>query len=247
MSAGSPPCQSEGSASSRPPGLSDLEQLPPSAYGPEEIERHFNNFDVERGRYRFILDELRPRSRILEVGCFLGRYTNHFREIGHDPVGVDISSSVIEKGRELFPDLDLRVVGDTWPSDLQRGDFDAVVASEVIEHVLHPRLFLQNLARCLKPDGRLLLTTQNSNAIHYRLQMLMGRFRWDPTHLRLYSRPELEAELAGGGFEVLRAKGIAIHPKGPQKVPRLFAHYAARLYPNFCWTWGMVARPAGKE
>lgn len=183
----------------------------------------------------------------MEVGCFLGRYTKHFKELGHEPVGVDISPEVIAKGRELFPNLDLRVVGDVWPDELQNGDFDAVVASEVIEHVLHPKAFLENLARCLKPEGRLLLTTQNSNAIHYRLQMLVGRFRWDPTHLRLYSRPELETELRGGGFDVLKAKGIAINPKGPQKIPRLFAHYSARVYSNFCWTWGMVARPTPKS
>jgi hypothetical protein len=59
----------------------------------------------------------------------------------------------------------------------------------------------------------------------------------------LYSRPELEKELEEGGFEVVKAHGIPINPIGPQKLPRLLAYYAALLYENFCWTWGMVATP----
>jgi 2-polyprenyl-6-hydroxyphenyl methylase/3-demethylubiquinone-9 3-methyltransferase len=156
--------------------------------------------------------------------------------------GLDISPDVIERGKELYPDLDLRCVSEPWDEDLLCGQYDVVVASEVIEHVLHPNAFLKQIAKALKPGGRLLLTTQNSNAIHYRLRMLVGRFRWDPTHLRLYSRPELEEELKAGGFEIEKAFGIPINPKGPQKIPRLFAYYSAKCIPNFCWTWGMVAR-----
>lgn len=217
-------------------------KLPPSAYGPEEIERHFQNFDVSQGRYRFICESLLPSSRVLEVGCFLGRYCSHFASLGHRPTGLDISPPVIDKAKELFPDLEFHCSEKGWPEGLEKGAYDAVVASEVIEHVLHPQDFLADIRSSLKKGGKLLLTTQNSNAIHYRLRMMVGRFRWDPTHLRLYSRPELEAELREAGFDDLEFVGIPINPKGPQKLPRLFAHYAARLHPPFCWTWGVVAK-----
>jgi 2-polyprenyl-3-methyl-5-hydroxy-6-metoxy-1,4-benzoquinol methylase len=220
------------------------EKLPPSAYGEAEILRHFHNFDVERGRYKFIIDQIPPNSKILEVGCFLGRYSQHFTELGHQVTGIDLSPEVIKKGKELFPDLDLRCVNEIWEDDLLKGEYDIVVASEVIEHVLHPQDFLKLIRKALKKNGLLLLTTQNSNAIHYRLQMLVGKFRWDPTHLRLYSRPELEAELKDGGFMIRKTFGIPINPLGPQKIPRLFAYYAAKIYQNFCWTWGMVASPS---
>ena len=221
-------------------------KLPPSAYGAEDIARHYHNFDVSQGRYRFIDLEISNGAKVLEVGCFLGHYCNYFKQRGLQVTGVDISPEVIAEGLKLYPDLDLRCVGENWPEDLQAGDYDFVIASEVIEHVLHPNDFLKTLQRALKPQGRLLLTTQNSNAIHYRLRMLFGKFRWDPTHLRLYSRPELEAELRNGGFEIVKAVGIPINPKGPQKAPRLLAYFAAKVHANFCWTWGMVARPTTK-
>lgn len=217
------------------------ERLPPSAYDNEDIERHYNNFEVGRGRYRFILDELKPQSKILEVGCFLGRYCDYFKSQGHDPIGIDLSSKVIEEGKKLFPNLDLRVTSGEMDREFDQNQFDAVIASEVIEHVLHPDEFLKQIVNVLKPGGRLLLTTQNSNAIHYRLRMLVGKFRWDPTHLRLYSKPELMQEIEGSGLKITKMKGIPINPIGPQWLVRQFAYYSTFLNPNFCWTWGVVA------
>ncbi len=208
------------------------------------MRHHYHNYDVAAGRYRFILDEMPANSRVLEVGCFLGRYCNHFAELGHDPVGIDLSPEVIAEGKRLHPHLDLRCLdGSRMSESLEAGSFDAVVASEVIEHVLFPQDFLTEIHRCLKPDGRLLLTTQNSNGIQYRLQMLVGKFRWDPTHLRLYSKPELRTEIEQGGFRVEKMKGIPINPKGPSKASRWFAYASALVNPNFCWTWGVVAKP----
>ena len=224
--------------------MSDIEKLPPSAYGREEILRHYENFDISQGRYRFIVQQLEPQSKILEVGCFLGRYCDYFASQGHIPTGVDISPEVIDEGKKLFPELDLRCTdGKALNEEFEENSFDVVVASEVIEHVLHPDAFLRSIRSVLKPGGKLLLTTQNSNAIHYRLRMLVGKFRWDETHLRLYSKPELKNEIEKGGFRVEKMEGIPINPHGPQQIVRKCAYYSTFINPNFCWTWGVVARP----
>jgi 2-polyprenyl-3-methyl-5-hydroxy-6-metoxy-1,4-benzoquinol methylase len=217
----------------------------PSAYDKEEIEKHYNNFNIKkRSRYDYIIGQLPPKARILEVGCFLGHYCNHFASLGHKPTGVDISSSVIEEATKLYPDLDLRCTdGEELHEVFEENTFDAVVASEVIEHVLYPQDFLKSISKVLKPDGRLLLTTQNSNAFHYRLRMLFGQFRWDPTHLRLYSKEELMSEIEKGGFVINDMKGIPINPEGPQQMVRKLAYYSVFLNSNFCWTWGLNAKP----
>lgn len=220
------------------------QEILPSAYGSDEIKRHYHNFDVSQGRYQYILSRLKPNSRILEVGCFLGHYCNYFKEQGHHPVGVDISDEVIQEGKKLYPHLELVCCdGEKLNETFQENSFDAVIASEVIEHVLYPQNFLASIKKILKPDGKLLITTQNSNAFHFRVRMLFGQFRWDPTHLRLYSKPELLDEITTGGFHITHTKGIPINPKGGQQFVRQLAYHSVKINENFCWTWGVESQP----
>ena len=49
-------------------------------------------------------------AKILDIGCGAGFYTDLFRQIGYNPVGIDISQIAIEKARSKYPDLDFDVV-----------------------------------------------------------------------------------------------------------------------------------------
>jgi SAM-dependent methyltransferase len=52
------------------------------------------------------------------------------------------------------------------------GTFDAVVATEVLEHLDEPRKLFQEASRILRPNGRFLLTTPNREALPYRILRL---------------------------------------------------------------------------
>lgn len=52
----------------------------------------------------------------------------------------------------------LDYVGDIWNIDEKDGVFDAILCSEVIEHVPYPEKTIKELCRLLKKDGKLLLT-----------------------------------------------------------------------------------------
>ena len=56
------------------------------------------------------------------------------------------------------PDI---VVGDMENHDFGK-KFDVIVAGDVIEHLNNPGLFLANVARHLKDDGKLIITTPNA-------------------------------------------------------------------------------------
>lgn len=43
--------------------------------------------------------------------------------------------------------------------------FDVVVASEVLEHVDNPTVFVEDCCSCLKPGGRIVVTTINRNIV----------------------------------------------------------------------------------
>ena len=216
-------------------------RLLPTQYGPDDIESR-TPLSIDPPRIRFVLGEVGSGNEVLDIGCFAGYYSNAMREQGNRVTGIDVSPEVIAEASKRYPEVrfecvDVMVLNEHFAEN----SFDVVTASEVIEHVLDPETFLQNIYGVLVPGGKLILTTQNSNAIHFRLRMLLGRFRWDPTHFRLYSKREIADAVANAGFEVRKAKVLPITKYGSSKIARLFAYYAARVYSNFGWTTGIVA------
>jgi GT2 family glycosyltransferase/glycosyltransferase involved in cell wall biosynthesis/SAM-dependent methyltransferase/Flp pilus assembly protein TadD len=101
------------------------------------------------------------RLRMLDVGCGRGWLTNLATMYGTCE-GIEPVAGVIDHARKLFPHL--RFEAGTAESVLQRPDFtpyDVVLTSEVIEHVPHGQkeTFIAQLAKLLKPDGYVILTT----------------------------------------------------------------------------------------
>ncbi len=64
-------------------------------------------------------------SRILDVGCATGFYTEQFRDIGSRSVGIDISRIGVLKGREKYSETQL-AAGDASKMPFKMNSFDAV-------------------------------------------------------------------------------------------------------------------------
>lgn len=122
--------------------------------------------------YRLVLHHL-PREglgtgRMLEIGCGRGGFACHVAAKSPRPreiVAMDFSTVALEKAKELARRTGAR--GITWRrGDIQAIDepdaaFDVVVSCETIEHVQRPQKAIRELARVLKPGGRLYLTSPN--------------------------------------------------------------------------------------
>lgn len=121
-----------------------------------------------RARYDIVLQCVRAAgatqgSRLLEVGCGDGALCGvlHSR-LGSTVTGVDTSDKGLALARQMFAqrgwDGEFRQVGgyDTGFAD---SSFDAIVCSDVIEHVDDPQAMLREIRRLLVPGGRLVITT----------------------------------------------------------------------------------------
>ena len=116
--------------------------------------------------YWAIAEALRKSARsaqaqILEVGCGLGYLTYALRRSGYlNVLGIDLSASAIAAARSRYGDYyqvaDVAVFSTESPQT-----FDAIVVSEVIEHLESPIIFLRALRASLKPNGFLICTTPN--------------------------------------------------------------------------------------
>jgi 2-polyprenyl-3-methyl-5-hydroxy-6-metoxy-1,4-benzoquinol methylase len=105
---------------------------------------------------------------ILEIGCGRGGFSCWMASQPFTPhriFATDFSRAAVEKGERAARLLNLDgiewQVGDIQAIGHREASFDTVVSCETIEHVPDPRQALAELARVLKPGGRLFLTTPN--------------------------------------------------------------------------------------
>ncbi len=130
----------------------------------------------------------------LEVGCGAGDLLIALDREGYRGMGIDISADAIEiaRGHNLSPNISVQQVD---ISDV-REHFDAVIASEVLEHWDDDRGFLRLLVDRVKPGGWLLLTVPAHQS------------RWGANddfcgHIRRYERTDLETKLGDSGLEAI--------------------------------------------
>jgi 2-polyprenyl-3-methyl-5-hydroxy-6-metoxy-1,4-benzoquinol methylase len=140
--------------------------------GPGRLPARENVYG-HRKRLAFVaarLDEMRAAQpgaplRVLDFGCGTGvMITRPLALLGHLVTGIDIDAVSIGRAVRLnaAPCLEnLAYVAGRLEQQPWEGRFDAVVASEVLEHIPDPPAFVGLLARCLKRDGLLILTVPN--------------------------------------------------------------------------------------
>jgi SAM-dependent methyltransferase len=175
----------------------------------------------------------RPPAVVLDLGCGDGTATSVAARLnpGHRLIGLDWSADALGRARELG--LALVQAGLEPPGlPIAAGAADAVIMSELIEHLVDPDSALDEASRVLKPGGSLLLSTPNLAAWYNRgllalgvqpvfsevsLRGVYGRpGRQVAGHLRMFTRRALVPLLAAHGFACVQVSGACYHD-----VPRL--------------------------
>ena len=130
-------------------------------------------------------------------GCLLAEIAGRWPSVRL--AGIDLSGPQIEENHRSAPNILWHVANLDEPAVFSRhlpGHFDAVVASEVIEHVDQPEVFLENaLALAAPPRGRLLLSTQSGP---------IGGTERRVGHRRHFGAEEMRFRLIKAGWQPVR-------------------------------------------
>jgi 2-polyprenyl-3-methyl-5-hydroxy-6-metoxy-1,4-benzoquinol methylase len=110
--------------------------------------------------------------RLCDVGCAGGQFLELARGDGWEAFGIEMNPPAAKRARETGAVV---FEGALEQLDcLPWGTFDVVTCWDVLEHTPTPRVFVEKLSHLLVPEGVLVLTTLNWNAL---VRLALG-MRW---------------------------------------------------------------------
>lgn len=163
---------------------------------------------------------LAGRGRILDVG-FMNWPNRHLRG---DVIGVDLHA------RDTIPPYGHLVRGDAHAFPFADEQFTAVVAGELIEHLIQPLTFLCECNRILRTGGRLVLSTPNPHTPVEAIKNLLF-FQPDPeanTHIAAFPFQLMTKLALINGFRLFHITGDYI------RIPKLGLKIGSSWFPSFC-------------
>ncbi len=153
----------------------------------------------------FFVSRLAPGERVLDVGCGCGAVAYTMAaEAGARVVAVDIDSSSIDVARRFHahPGIEY-LAGDALKLNIT-GPFDAVVLSNVLEHLPGRVGFLQTSVAVFKPKRFLIRVPLYERDWRVPLRQEVGsEWRLDSTHETEYTLESFREEMEAAGLEIV--------------------------------------------
>ena len=159
---------------------------------------------------------LQPGERVLDMGCGAGRHAFEMYRRGADVVAFDQDADELAGVLEVFGAMkeqgevpagasaDIKQ-GDALALPFADGEFDRVVAAEVLEHVPADIQAIGELVRVLRPGGTIAVTVPRwfPEIVNWKLSSAYHEV--EGSHIRIYTDAELSDKLTRAGL-VLEGK-----------------------------------------
>lgn len=162
-------------------------------------EHFFATHDAEIAqRLSFVAVATLRGKTVADVGCGGGSFLDAVRGLAQRTIAIEPATqyhaSLSERGHEFFP-----FATDAFPTIGDRVDLATSFA--VIEHIEDPYAFVKDIAKLLRPGGKLVLSTPNAR--EWLLEFLPGvfdRFFYRFVHRWYFDARSLEMLLRRAGF-----------------------------------------------
>ena len=165
---------------------------------------------------------------ILEVGCGTGATGALALASGRAQryTGIELFESAAVEARKVLTEV---ITGDVERLDLDFGPtaFDALIMSEVLEHLVEPQRTIEKLVRSLRPGALVLASSPNIS--HWRVirELIQGRFNladqgvFDRTHMRWFTPSTFAAMFRDAGLRVESVGPVTAFSERTELISRL--------------------------
>jgi SAM-dependent methyltransferase len=175
--------------------------IEPDGYTPYRALPRWQTVDMD-------LLDVREDHSVLDVGCGEGYLLRKAARRASLALGADLDESRLRASRNGLPNpcrpgqssIEL-AVADGQRLPFADASFDRIICTETLEHVADAQLALRELARVLRPDGRLAVSVPHflCEAILFRL--IRGYFEFSGGHKRIFTPRTLAQALARVGLQ----------------------------------------------
>jgi len=154
---------------------------------------------------------LRPGDRVLDMGCGAGRHAFEMYRRGADVIAFDQDGDELAAVLDLFAamreagevpagaEADIKQ-GDALSLPFADGEFDRVVAAEVLEHIRDDTGAIAELVRVLRPGGTIAVTVPRWLPEKVCWALSREYHEVEGGHVRIYTGDGLVARLTGAGL-----------------------------------------------
>jgi ubiquinone/menaquinone biosynthesis C-methylase UbiE len=174
------------------------------------------NYDTAAGKYRADKKanimirrlKLRPCDTVLEIGCGTGEYTKRLAKSGARITATDLSPELLSRASPM-KNIMLRAEN---AENLSFGDksFDVVLGNSILHHLNVKKVF-REIARVLRPQGRIMFFEPNMLNPYLMVQKnskTIKKLTGDSPDETAFFRWQLANELAAHGFRNIRIRPI---------------------------------------
>jgi len=164
----------------------------------------------------------RLRGRVLVDGCGVGTYLSRLALLSGQTIGLDIEFPRVQDSSAFTP---LVVCGAGEYLPFETNSIDLVFSHEVLEHVQNDQAAIREIARVLKPGGRVVLFCPNrgypfeTHGIYWRGRYHFGNIplvnylprRWRDKlapHVEIYTRRDLSRLFQGLPIRIVEKRTI---------------------------------------
>ncbi len=197
------------------PDVSEFKRIyPPSYHSLDFSEENYSFIHnirsrLEANRLLRYCEGVPNNAKILDVGCGDGFHLKLLKQYGNKNwilEGVDLDSRAVEIATKVGVTIHHGTVEEL---DLGNEQYDLVYTIQTIEHVAHPDTVFAAIFRILRPGGRLVIVTDNTDSIDftYFKGSYWGGYHF-PRHWNLFNRRSLTRLAHKTGFEVSDVKTI---------------------------------------
>lgn len=180
-----------------------------------------------------------PNGRVLDIGCGNGEFLLKLKRLGWSCQGVEFNQKAVAVCRAAQLDV---FKGELTEAAFASDSFDLITAHHFIEHVAHPNKVMAEIVRLLKPGGKVLLRTPNSQSLG---RAWFGRYWFAndvPRHLILFSVKNMNMVALRHGLKccfvkkpvkpklILKSLDYKLRNTGKPSKKRKIRKYLVKLY-----------------